>query len=371
MADTGQTPYTGAVVTDDLTSVLDDAAYNGDATATTGTVAYTSPILTWTGDLAPGATATISYTITVDSPDNGDKLLVNTVTSTAAGSTCPPSGPALTCTASVTDLIPALSITKTASVSTAVPGSAVDYTVTVADTGQTPYSGAVVTDDLTNVLGDAAYDGDATASTGTVAYASPTLTWTGNLTPGAPATITYSVTVSNPDTGSRILTNTATSAAAGSNCPVGTASSQCTASVAVIGGSLSITSPASASLGATTPGGTVGDSLGDVQVIDNRGFGADWTATVSSTDFTTGGGAPAETIPASDGTYAINGLTATGSATFSHVATVGLSGSPEAVVSATDVGGNTSVTWNPSLQIAVPGGAIVGTYSATITHSVS
>ena len=50
---------------------------------------------------------------------------------------------------------------------------------------------------------------------------------------------------------------------------------------------------------------------------------------------------------------------------------VSLSGSPEAVVSATNVGGNNSVTWNPSLQIAVPGGAIVGIYSATITHSVS
>ena len=142
-------------------------------------------------------------------------------------------------------------------------------------------------------------------------------------------------------------------------------------SVAVIGGSLSIAAPASADLGTTSPGGTAGDSLGDVQVTDDRGFGAGWTATVSSTNFITGDGAPAETIPAGDGTYAINGLTATGSATFSHVAMVGLSGSPEAVVSATNVGGNTSVTWNPSLQIAVPGGAIVGTYSATITHSVS
>ena len=37
--------------------MLDDAAYNGDAAATAGTVSYTSPVLTWTGDLAPGATA--------------------------------------------------------------------------------------------------------------------------------------------------------------------------------------------------------------------------------------------------------------------------------------------------------------------------
>ena len=35
----------------------------------------------------------------------------------------------------------------------------------------------------------------------------------------ATATITYSVTVSNPDTGNMILSSTLTSASAGSNCP--------------------------------------------------------------------------------------------------------------------------------------------------------
>ena len=70
------------------------------------------------------------------------------------------------------------------------------------------------------MLDDAAYDNDAAATgTGTVGYASPVLTWTGNLTPGQAATITYSVTVNNPDTGDKILTNTVTSAAPGSNCP--------------------------------------------------------------------------------------------------------------------------------------------------------
>ena len=35
-----------------------------------------------------------------------------------------------------------------------------------------------------------------------MSYTSPNLTWTGNLAVGATATITYSVTVNNPDTGS-------------------------------------------------------------------------------------------------------------------------------------------------------------------------
>ena len=201
VADTGQTPYPAATVTDDLTGVLDDMTYNGDATATTGTLTYASPTLTWTGDLNPGDTATITYTVTVNNPDLGDKLLVNTAVSADPGSTCPPASPAPACTATVTVLVPALTITKTANVSTTTPGATVDYTITVADTGQTPYTGAVVTDDLTGVLDDAAYNDDATATTGTPSYASPILTWTGSLNPGDTATITYSVTVNNPDTG--------------------------------------------------------------------------------------------------------------------------------------------------------------------------
>ena len=61
-------------------------------------------------------------------------------------------------------LTPALTITKTANVATTTPGATVDYTITVTDTGQTPYTGATVTDDLTGVLDDAAYNDDAAAT---------------------------------------------------------------------------------------------------------------------------------------------------------------------------------------------------------------
>jgi large repetitive protein len=372
VADTGQTPYAPATVTVDLANVLNDSAYNGDAATTSGAVAYSGHVLTWTGDLAPGDTATITYSITIDNPDNGDKHLVTTATSADPGSTCPPSGPSPACTATVTDLIPALTIVKTANTAGAAPGSAVDYTITVADTGQTPYAGVTVTDDLTGVLAAAAYNGDAAATIGTVSYASPTLTWTGDLTPGDTATITYSVTVRNPATGGASLVNTVTSAAAGSSCPPGTSSGQCTVTTAVITGPLTMTAPVSAALGDGGPGTTIASSLGPVQVTDGRGFGADWTAAVASSDFTTGGGSPAETIPAGDALYDISGLTtATGPATFGFVPQVVLSRNPQAVVSATNVDGNTAVTWNPVIQIAVPGGAVGGTYSATIVHSVS
>ena len=374
VANTGRVPLTDIVFSIPLGEVLDDAAYGNNAAATEGLVSFTSPDLSWNGDLDPGQSATITFSVTVNNPDTGNKTLTDTLTSTTPGSTCPASGPApAACSTTVTVLIPALTITKTADVSTTTPGSAVHYTIAVADTGQTPYTGATVTDNLTGVLDDAAYDGNATATTGTVSYARPVLTWTGDLTPGDTATITYSVTVNNPDTGNDLLVNTVTSAVPGSTCPVsGAGGSACSVTTGIIAGPLTIAAPVNANLGLTAPGGSVNASLGSVQVTDDRGFGADWTATVSATDFTTGGGSPAETIPAGDATYTITGLAgATGPAVFTHATTVTLSGTPQAVVSATNVNGNTTVTWNPAIQVTVPGGAIGGAYTATITHSVS
>ena len=143
--------------------------------------------------------------------------------------------------------------------------------------------------------------------------------------------------------------------------------------VVAVTGVLSITAPASAGLGATAPGGTVSAGLGIVQVTDNRGsLAVGWTATVSSTSYTTGGGTAAETIPVPDARYSISGFTATtGSATFTSTAVTQMSTGAQAVVTATNVAGSNSASWNPVVQVVVPGAAVAGTYSATITHSVS
>ncbi|MFC5666542.1 glycine-rich protein [Kitasatospora misakiensis] len=77
--------YVGAVVTDDLSAVLDGAVYGRDADASTGRTAYAAPRLTWTLDIRPGATETLSYTVTVK-PDAGGARLVNRLT--ADGSNC-------------------------------------------------------------------------------------------------------------------------------------------------------------------------------------------------------------------------------------------------------------------------------------------
>ena len=261
VTDSGQTPYTGAVVTDDLSGVLDDAAYDGDAVATTGTVSYAAPALAWTGSLSPGDSATITYSVTVDNPDTGGKLLINTVTSAAVGSTCPPGTTSTACQVTVPVLTPGLTIvaaaaTTSGSNAVATPGGVVSYTITVTNTGQVPYTGASLTDPLSGVLDDAAYDGDAAATAGSVSYASPNLTWTGDLAPGATAVITYTVTVDNPDIGNQSLAGTVTSPTAGSNCPAGGTDARCTVTVAVVGAStLTFTQTAAASSAAA--GGTV------------------------------------------------------------------------------------------------------------------
>lgn len=75
--------------TDDLSDVLDDATFvPGSLTSTSGTANLAGNTLTWTGTLAPGGTATITYQVRVDSPDTGDHTLVNYVAPTAPGGSC-------------------------------------------------------------------------------------------------------------------------------------------------------------------------------------------------------------------------------------------------------------------------------------------
>ncbi|MFR0656923.1 hypothetical protein SB719_20470, partial [Pantoea sp. SIMBA_079] len=83
---TGTVPFTAAnpaSFTDNLARVLDDAAYNGDAS---NGASVNGNILSWSGPLAVGATATITYSVTVRTPDNGDHILTNAVVPGTGGS---------------------------------------------------------------------------------------------------------------------------------------------------------------------------------------------------------------------------------------------------------------------------------------------
>jgi hypothetical protein len=136
-------------------------------------------------------------------------------------------------------------------------------------------------------------------------------------------------------------------------------------------GALSLTAPAAADLGSGAPGTTISGTVGPVTVTDDRAaLNASWNATASSTDWTTGGSTPNETIPAGDATYTPGQITTTG--TVSTVgSTITLSGTAQTVVAATDVVGNNTATWNPTVAVAVPAAAVGGTYTATLSHSVS
>ncbi|MFE2408521.1 hypothetical protein ACFXDE_09275 [Kitasatospora sp. NPDC059408] len=81
--------YFGAVVTDDLSGVLDGAGYDLNAHASSGRTAYSAPRLTWTLDIRPGATETLTYTVTVK-PGAGGTTLVNRLS--ADGSNCSGAG---------------------------------------------------------------------------------------------------------------------------------------------------------------------------------------------------------------------------------------------------------------------------------------
>jgi archaellum component FlaG (FlaF/FlaG flagellin family) len=210
---TGQTGFTAsdpATLTDDLSGVLDDATYNGDATDGT---TVTGHALHWSGPLAIGATAVIKYSITVDKPDTGDKLLKNVVQ-------LPPDENS-NCSSDSTDPacrtvtpVAQYDVVKKASSAQVKEGARVTYTITVTNTGQAGYPAAhpaTLRDDLSGVLDDATYDHDATSEpTGTVTYTAPVLSWAGALPIGATIKVTYTVTVDKPDHGNGKLDNVVT-----------------------------------------------------------------------------------------------------------------------------------------------------------------
>jgi hypothetical protein len=144
------------------------------------------------------------------------------------------------------------------------------------------------------------------------------------------------------------------------------------ATVTVTGGFLSITVPTSGgNLGtqADTVGGeTISGLLGQVQVNDARDdvAGSGWVSSVIASAFTPPSG-PA--IPASAISYTVGAITQVGTATYTADNPVNLTGVVPAVT-ATGITGDNSATWDPMINVVVPGGFAANVYSATITQSV-
>jgi hypothetical protein len=158
----------------------------------------------------------------------------------------------------------------------------------------------------------------------------------------------------------------------GMSLPASADTTATTATITITGGSLTITAPADAgNLGTRTNtvlGGTISGSLGQVQVQDGRSAaaGSGWVVSVISTAFTPGAG-PA--IAASAVSYTVGNITKVGTATYTANNPPNLTGVAPAIT-ATGITGDNSATWNPTINVLVPGGMAANVYSATITHSV-
>jgi hypothetical protein len=145
-----------------------------------------------------------------------------------------------------------------------------------------------------------------------------------------------------------------------------------TATITVGAGVLAITVPVSAgNLGTranTVADGVISGPLGVVQVNDARSAaaGSGWVMSVISTAFTPPAG-PA--IPASAVGYSAGVVTKVGTATYAANNPSNMTGVAPAVT-ATGITGDNSATWNPTINVAVPGGMAANIYSAIITHSV-
>jgi uncharacterized repeat protein (TIGR01451 family) len=90
---------------------------------------------------------------------------------------------------------PDIVIDKHAYPTDVLPGGTVSFTITVTNKGDVDEPLASFRDDLSDVLDDADYLGDAHADGGTVGYQKPVLTWEGSVPPHETRTITYSVRI--------------------------------------------------------------------------------------------------------------------------------------------------------------------------------
>jgi hypothetical protein len=145
-----------------------------------------------------------------------------------------------------------------------------------------------------------------------------------------------------------------------------------TVEVTVVAGELEISvKSATKNLGTVenSPDGTiVTGSLGEVTVRDNRNApqGSSWVATAVATQLKAKKG---RGISSGNIRYSPGKVDKEGTCTVRASGTVNLNRS-RAVVTASEITGNNVASWTPTISVKIPAGAVTGTYSGTVTHSV-
>lgn len=202
VTNTGTTDLTGVQVHDpavtDVICPRDTLGFAGTATA--------SMVCTGTHVITTQDSLTGTFTNTAQAQGLADQTPVESNQSSAE--------------VPVEPLTADLRLGKTADPTTVEAGHKVTYTLTVTNHSAFPLTPAEASDDLSNVLHYASYDGDATASTGSVSVTGSTLTWTGDLAVDASATITYSVTTHSSITSNQVTRNGVTSSIPATRCMV-------------------------------------------------------------------------------------------------------------------------------------------------------
>jgi uncharacterized repeat protein (TIGR01451 family) len=210
-----------AVVADSLADLADDSepfdlagASDGGAG---GTFAYEGSVLEWRGPLAPGAQATLTYSVTLK--EGGDRVLKNVAWAPRDPDAPAPPPPGCEdpdstgvdpitgeACASSDVTTPVIEVAKAVAAPNPVQvGSVLSYTVRATNTSPIDFTAerpAELVDDLSEVLDDATYQGNAKASLGAVSYSARRLHWSGALGAGQTVVITYSVKVVGSGDGS-------------------------------------------------------------------------------------------------------------------------------------------------------------------------
>ncbi len=222
VTNTSQALVQGASVNDDLVDVLDNAVVTplGAGLTLNGTT------LTWAVPaVAPGASVSVSYKVTVSAGAWGQTLR-NVATPQTPGGTCPVADDCAT-----SHPVPAWTLTKTSNPANGAVvdvGTLVTYTLKVTNTSGGVVTGASVIDDLSKVLSNAQIVGPLPAD---VLLANTTLVWmVPTLLPGASVSMSYTVRI-NDNAYSATLTNVATpDASTGGLC-----TNQCTTTASTLG----------------------------------------------------------------------------------------------------------------------------------------
>ncbi len=153
---------------------------------------------------------------------------------------------------------------------------------------------------------------------------------------------------------------------AGSTMPASAADT--TTTFALSGGALSVTVASSANLGTVVTGtASVSGTLGDVSVNDQRGGTTAWSVDGSTSRFVNG------VVRADNGsvTYNTGLIMSTGTSVIANSGNQSLTAVPSKVAGPTSVVGNNTAQWNPTLTVGLRSDTTVGTYTGTITTSVS